>query len=1010
MTLATAARRSGDNHAAPTQADQVYVTHCLYNEGLSRDAGIGVRASSTRDPLLMRFALEYPAHEPAAGLPVMPRRLARVRVPGGRLALIHSVPRTSSDHGRTNGFFSHVIFTDSLSPEDALAAWGAPGWASDCVPEMPKDLAPLDGLPRGQLVGDSMLTAFLQTDGGELDHDAVTSVFPERLRDDRERRRRLLALTLRGCLLVLEAGPSAQRGRFYILAEPGLVVLLLYGAARLLPRGLAQALTFSTYENAFTTLRVFRHAQVVGTWLADPARGLDEELFTARGYALDTFSERYSDELRRDADSALEEWMELAARGEWNTIDRLHGVLGGTGSLVAYKEGVRAARLTRRITSGEASVEELLALRQTPWGDAILTQRRDELWPLVRQACLQDARVCLTFADMIRDRLPELERRAALALRSTPSADWQCYFRVFWSVLQQTPGELRDTLERVLPESPLPAALCFSLLSELQPLGVTVTDARVPLHALLKNFGEQELDQFARSNLPREWFVLALCYALVRTETRAAAARHFHEAGGELVRVFWQQFKLLKDESQRRTILTALVRTASDGAPVFLAGLLASGCALKPETLSWLLEALGAWDPEWVEFWGRDDHLGRILEWVLEFGEDGGPIWDRFCRAIDRGVLPPGDPYQHTLLMNLVAVRGRPGRPLPHPADEIIADWALLRDHFEKAAATPPEARAPVIAACHRRQLDLIAELSVYFARFIEPQSVREELLADFVGFFRSFFPEPVEYPDHEALLVSWLKIVDGCQDELRKEIYQSYYFDHCLPEEFRRRLADETHRAGKLLSAVYENVSKGLLHGPLARPDSSTGHEMLLQLAGVRVPDGETGLRLAAFWKRLPWLVCALVGGVVAVLVFDLNRPSPTGKTALPAFLPFLPLVLALADALALQSAGLAALRARRQLPVRGRAIVCDFVSALLLGLICGLATSGVVMAWGQPPRPALALGTAVLGSAVATTILAIGYSRTLGKVLAVGPAVRAPAGVLALLIFVLLARVLGV
>jgi hypothetical protein len=333
----------------------------------------------------------------------------------------------------------------------------------------------------------------------------------------------------------------------------------------------------------------------------------------------------------------------------------------------------------------------------------------------------------------------------------------------------------------------------------------------------------------------------------------------------------------------------------------------------------------------------------------------------------------------------------------------------LLRDHFEKAAATRPEARAAVIDACNRRRLDPIAELSAYFARFIEPQCMHEELLADFAGFFRSFFPEPVEYPDHEALLVGWLQVVDGCRDQPRKETYQSYYLDHCVPEDFRRRLAEETHRAGKLCSAVYENVEKGLSKAPLALPDSSTGHDMLHQLAGVRVPHGETGLRLAAIWKRLPWLACALAGGVLAVLVFDLYRPS-AAKAGLPGFVPFLPLVLAIADSIALQSAGLAALRGRPQLPEQAGAIVSEFVSVLLIGLICGLATGSIVLAWGQPLRPALALGTAVLGSAAATAIIAMLGSWARVTTLATGPVVRAAAAVLALLIFVVLARVLGV
>src|ERR1700745_1989512 len=95
MTPAT--RTAPTTQAGPAPAHQLYVTHCLYDEGLSREAGFGVRASSTRDPLLLRFALEYPPYEPPPGLlgieAAAPRRLALVRVPGGRSALIHSVTR-----------------------------------------------------------------------------------------------------------------------------------------------------------------------------------------------------------------------------------------------------------------------------------------------------------------------------------------------------------------------------------------------------------------------------------------------------------------------------------------------------------------------------------------------------------------------------------------------------------------------------------------------------------------------------------------------------------------------------------------------------------------------------------------------------------------------------------------------------------------------------------------------------------------------------------------------------
>jgi len=865
--LATSIRPQGKRGADSAAIDQLYVTHCLYGEGVSREAGFGVRASSTLDPLLLRFAVEYPPHEWPPGLDggetAGPRRLALVRVPGGRTALIHSVARQRDDGGRANDFLSHMLFAGEFDVRGALASWGSPEWAADCAGDLDKEMPARDDLPLGDPVADRALTAFLQAPSLATDPALATLTCPGRLAEDRERRRQLLTVVLRGSLQVVEAGPAAARGRLYLLAEPGLVALLLYGAARLLPRGVAASLTFSTYENALTALRSYRHAQIVGTWMADPARGLDPEFFSTRGYALDTFNHRFSDELAADPDAALDQWVELAARGEWATIDRLHALLGETTtSVVSYKEGVKAARLARRLSSGRASDEDLLTLRQYTWGPALLEEHEAEVWPIVRDGSLSNPRLRKEYADLLRAHLPELEAQVALALRKDPPGEWQSYWRLVWSLLEATPALLRDAFERVLPEPPNPPALCFAILAEMQALQVSAADPRVSLHPLLKQLGGDALDDFARSTLPREWFVWVVCYALLRPETRQDAARNVHDGDDDLVRVFWQQFKLLKDEGQRRAILSALVATVGDRGPAFLGRLLASGCGLRPETLSWLLEALGAWQRNWAEFWSCDDHLGLLLERVREFGAAGAPVWDRFCDALDHGVLPPGDPYQQTLLLNLGAVQGRPGSPLPDKAAETIADWALLRDHFEKAAAVAPEARTAVIAACNRRRLDPIDELSRYFARFVEPQVVHDELLADFVGFVHSFYPEPAEYPDHQTRLVGWLQIVGVSQDPVKRAACQDYYLDQLVPREFRRRLAEETHRAGKLLPAVYEKVA--------AQDSDHAGND-----PHHRVGDRSGSGVLRSIGRRLPWLLTGFAGGVLAagLLYFFLKR-----------------------------------------------------------------------------------------------------------------------------------------
>jgi hypothetical protein len=1021
MTPAT--RLPSPTQAGPAPIHQLYVTHCLYDEGMSREAGFGVRAGSTRDPLLLRFALEYPPYELPAGVEAgdgAPRRLALVRVPGGRSALIHSVSLPRDDRGRANNFFSHVLFADALPVAEAPGAWASPAWAVDCASGGGKDVPPAAEVPWGVTINDRALTAFLQPPPPATDPALATLTCPQRLADDRKRRRRLLALALRGCLLALQAGAAAPRGRFYLLAEPGLVALLLYGAARLLPPAVVRGLTFSTYENALTALRSYRHAQVVGTWLPDPTRGLDEEFFSQRGYALDTFNDRSSPELAADPDPALAEWIELAARGDWATIDQLHGLLGPTAtSVVAYKDGMQAARLTSRLAAGRARADDLLALKRASWGPQVLAQHHDKVWPVVREGCLSDPRLRDEFADLIRDNLPDLERRAGQLLRQQPPGTWQPYWRVVWSVLQGNPAEAREALERILPEPPYPPALCFSVLTELQPLRLSAADPRVPLHALLKTFGVRDLAQFAQSSLPREWFVWALCYALLRQDTRDEAARHLHEGDDELVRAFWQQFRLLKDPAQRRAILAALVATVGDRAPVFLGRLLASGCTLRPDALVWLLDALDAWKREWADFWGRDDHLGQLLQRVRTFGDEGAPVWDRFCGDIDRAVLPPGDPYQHTLLMNLVAVTGRPGPPLPRPAAEAIADWALLRDHFEKASVTPAEDRAAVIEACNRRRLDPMEELTAYFTRYILPKEARDDLLDDFAGFYHSFSPEPREYPDHGARLVGWLQVVGGCPDAAKKEAYQRYYLHRFVPEEFRRRLAEETHRAGKLLPVVYETVDRPpqlAEEAPAvaAPPAPGAGAEAAYQLTGVRLAEGEVALSLLGLWRRLPWLVCTLVGGAVAALAFGLYRPPAPNSPPLPPLIAFVPLALALADSIALQSVGLA-IRLRGTGGGLLRGLAKEVLAATLLAAFCGLGSAGVVLALGTAVRPALAVAAAVAAGAATAAVVGFALTALLGRVrgggrVAAGPLVRALVGAGALLLYLFVTRAFGV
>jgi hypothetical protein len=1013
MLMTPAQPQSAD--AASSLLQQMCITHCLREEGLYRQAGFTIRATSTLDPLLLRYALEYPSYELPVGmagdkLSATPRRLALVRIPGGHSALIHSV-HVPDERGRANNFFSHVLVRPTLTARAALAAWNSPDWRLSYATELGTDLPPLDELPASEAINDDAVTAFLQPVFSATDADGVNGICPRRLAGEPARRRELLQLALRGCLLAMQAGATAARGRFYLLAEPGLTALLVYAASRLMPDALAANLTFSTYENAHRDLRVYKQARIVGTYLADPARGLDAELFGTRGYALDTFAHQFSPELRSDAEPDIAEWIDLAARGDWATIDNVHRLLGKTStSVVSFRESVQAAKVSIRMANGQASGEDLLVLKRASWGEAILEAHRGKLWPLVRGSAT-DERVRREFAEVLRDHLPEVEREAAKALNEQPPGDWQPAWHLLCAILKDDAPQLRDAVQRLLPEPPYAPGLRLALLSELHRCQLSPVDPRLPWHALLKQCTAEDLDQLAQSHLPREWFVLALMHALGRTESRPAAVRHLHDGNDELLGLFWEQFRSLKEESQRRTILAALFPADKPEGFRLLERLLILRPVLRVETLDWLLNTFGAFRREAADFWGRDNHLGLLLDLLRSLGSEADAFWDRLCGTIDPLLLAPGDPFQNTVLMELAAVKDRPGPALPRKTAQTIADWILLRDHFERATDVPESKRREVIDACNRLHFDSIDVLGRYFERFLVPQGTNKMVLDDFAGFFHSFFLAGMGYQDYGSRLIAWLQIVACCADESRRADYQLYYLENHVPLEFRWRLAEETHDAGRLLRPVFEQMEKMKPEGSPQtqaaknQPQADVAIDELFQVGGVR----ETILSasvMASVGKRVPALLATLAGGLLAAWLSHVYRIQ---LQRVAVMVLFIPLILGLAESTVLQSLALTvrALREGTLTPaVRLRHLRREVLTGLLLGLLCGVIVSVVAGIWTRSWPLSLSLGGALAGG-LASAAAAGGIVPSLLRLLrwdrgiASGPIARTLAGLLALLIY---------
>jgi GTPase-associated protein 1, N-terminal domain type 2/GTPase-associated protein 1, middle domain len=994
--------------------EQLYITYCLYGEGIFSEAGFAVRASSTRDPLLLRFAAEYPLYEsPDAGnadSPLVPEdfaRLALIRLPGGLNALIHTVSHPGAG-GRVNNFFSHALARSTLSARDALVTWASPDWVNRCPRGQGKELPTLDSLPRPGPLNDQAVTAFLQKTFSDGEPGSATLFCPERL-GMWGLRRELLAQTLRGCLMATQAGPASARGRFTIRAEPSLTALLLYAAVRILPPRLVAGLTFSTYEAPFA-LRAYRQAQIVGTWSANSADTLEDAFFLTRGYALDTVSQRASPELLEPGDPVISEWIDLAADGEWKVLDGLYALMGDTtGSLVSVRQAFQAARQTRRFVTGRAETVDVLALKRSRDGQALLAQHRDKVRAILLGADLADPALQHELADLLPEsEILHLEQTIAHALQGGLATDWQKPWRLLKAALRSNPERLRETLPRILPPPPFPAGLRVLMLRELRDMELPPSQQRQFLHPVLRGCTGEELEELASSGLPPEWFAWAICYALLKKESQAEAVRRLLGGSDDIVRAFWGQLEQVKDERQRRAILAPLLSPADGPGALLLGRSLQNRCAIKAETLEWVLEELKAFSPGWADFWKGNGHTRQLLDILLDLGEEGGPLWSRLARQITADLLF-GDPHQTALLANLVVAKERAGHAMPESATQFVADWASFREHFVSASAAPTEERQPIIDTCRRLGLDPVELMRRYFERFLLAREMSADQLADFAGFFHSFYPEPSWYEDHERRFAGWLTVVEVCPDERQRAAYQGYYLEHQVPAQLRERLTDETRKAGSLLAGAVEPR-------PAPPPSACATKEPppslavtapvsggLFEATGV----GEAGApTLSAFMWAALWMLVSVAGGCLAAFVFGLGS-LPARTVVILA--PFLPLVIATAEGAALFACALTG-RTLRRGDLRAAHLKMLSVG-LCVGGIAGALGACLAVAQGSSIMTATWLGVTILSGTTAGLLagLAVPLLTSVAGLqhrIAAGPLARVVASVAAIGSFVSLAR----
>lgn len=179
-----------------------------------------------------------------------------------------------------------------------------------------------------------------------------------------------------------------------------------------------------------------------------------------------------------------------------------------------------------------------------------------------------------------------------------------------------------------------------------------------------------------------------------------------------------------------------------------------------------------------------------------------------------------------------------------------------------------------------------------------------------------------------------------------------------------------------------------------------------VFQLIGLQLDELRTSSAVGAFTMRFPWLLCNMTGGVACAMLASRYEPLLNSAIILALFIP---VVLALAESVSMQSTTLA-LQNMDSGQVRWRRILAgiwkELQTALLLGAACGLTVALVVLAWKHEVAAAVAIGISISISVVTACLLGVTLPLAVRLLridpkIAAGPIVLAAADILTLLFY---------
>ncbi len=207
--------------------------------------------------------------------------------------------------------------------------------------------------------------------------------------------------------------------------------------------------------------------------------------------------------------------------------------------------------------------------------------------------------------------------------------------------------------------------------------------------------------------------------------------------------------------------------------------------------------------------------------------------------------------------------------------------------------------------------------------------------------------------------------------------------------------------------------VDVDLYTDELADVDRREELDDLFQLIGVHFEDSQARSPVAAFKSRFPWLLANIAGGIAAAFVSGLYQAELEKAVALALFVP---VVLALAESVAIQSVSIALQRLHGRRPTLATIVGTlrhESLTGVMLGGASAAAVAIVALAWLGHVAVAVALLGGITGGVACAAVIGAAMPNLLRLFarepqVAAGPVALAATDMVTLTIYLALARML--